>query len=192
MANIGLLFGSFNPVHIGHLALANYMLATQPLDEVWLVVSPQNPFKDEKSLIDGRHRLQMVKLALGRAKNYKACDIELHLPLPSYTARTLEKLRENYPHHSFSIIMGADNYLDLGRWKDYESVLKNHHILVYPRPGSAISTDDLRPNVTLTDAPLLDISSTLIRKLLAEGRDVTFFVPHGVAEYINAQELYLM
>jgi nicotinate-nucleotide adenylyltransferase len=190
MATIGLLFGSFNPVHIGHLALANYMLATQGLDAVWLVVSPQNPFKDEKSLIDSAHRFNMLKTALGHSARYNACDIELHMPLPSYTINTLDRLIEQYPDTEFQIIMGADNLQAIDRWKDADTIFEHHKVLVYPRPGADIINSKYTQNITVTQAPVIDISSTFIRELLKQGRDVQFLVPQGVADYINKNELY--
>ncbi|MFT3739774.1 MAG: nicotinate (nicotinamide) nucleotide adenylyltransferase [Breznakibacter sp.] len=190
MAHVGLLFGSFNPVHVGHLTLANYMLVTQDLDEVWLVVSPQNPFKTEMSLIDGRHRLKMVEIALDDHPDIKACDIELNLPVPSYTTDTLDVLKSVYPRHRFSIIMGADNVLMVGRWKDAQKIKDNHTIFVYPRPGSPTGNVPLHHGIVLTEAPLFEISSTFVRQLLAGNKDVSFFVPAGVAKYIRSNRLY--
>lgn len=190
MATIGLLFGSFNPVHIGHLALANYMLATQGLDEVWLVVSPQNPFKDEKSLIDSTHRFNMLKTALGHSARYKACDIELRMPLPSYTINTLNKLIEQYPDTEFQIIMGADNLSAIDRWKDADTIFERHKVLVYPRPGADIINSKYTQNIVITQAPVIDISSTFVRELLKQGRDVQFLVPQGVADYIKVNQIY--
>lgn len=189
--HIGLLMGSFNPIHIGHLALANYMLETCHLDEVWLVVSPQNPFKDESLLVESHHRLAMVNIALSHHLQYKACDIELEMPLPSYTVDTLSKLTELYPNKQFSIIMGSDNLQTLDRWKDYLNILNNHHLYIYPRPENPVDDIEcLHPNITVTQAPLLDISSTFIRKMIKQGHRMQFFLPAGVDEYIHSNQLY--
>jgi nicotinate-nucleotide adenylyltransferase len=189
--HIGLLMGSFNPIHIGHLALANYMRVTCDMDQVWLVVSPQNPFKDETLLIDSSHRLKMVEIALNDQPDYKVCDIELTMPVPSYTIHTLDKLSELYPDKSFSLIMGSDNVLSINRWKDYERILQNHHLYIYPRPNAEMDMNKINHvHIRITHAPLLDISSTFIREQLKQGHDMRFFLPLGVSEYINKNHLY--
>jgi nicotinate-nucleotide adenylyltransferase len=187
--HIGLLFGSFNPVHVGHLVLANYMRETQNLHEVWMVVSPQNPFKESNTLIDGENRLKMVEIALHSQPGYKACGIELNLPRPSYTINTLSELQKTHPHHRFSIIIGSDNLSTLHRWKDIDKIQETHQFIVYPRPGYPAPLA-LPANIILTEAPQIDISSTYIRSQLKQGKDMSFFLPVGVSAYISQHHLY--
>jgi nicotinate-nucleotide adenylyltransferase len=190
MANVGLLFGSFNPVHIGHLALANYMLAFHGLDEVWLVVSPQNPFKSQTELISSHHRFSMLNLALANNVHYKACDVELHMPLPSYTIDTLSRLETLHPTHTFRIIMGADNLPMIERWKEADNIFLKHQTLVYPRQNCAIPVTRYDSNISVTKAPLFELSSTQIRQMVANGQNIDFWVPAGVAGYIHQHRLY--
>jgi nicotinate-nucleotide adenylyltransferase len=190
MHRVGLLFGSFNPVHIGHLALANDMLATQHLHEIWFVVSPQNPFKFRHQLVDGKHRVKMVEIAIAKTPGYRVCDIELNMPLPSYTIDTLEQLQRNYSNHHFSIIMGSDNLLHMSQWKEAKKIMHNYQVLVYPRPGAAITGEFLNKNIVVTQSPILDISSTHIRQMIASGKRVDFLLPQGVYSYICQQQLY--
>jgi nicotinate-nucleotide adenylyltransferase len=187
--HIGLLFGSFNPVHVGHLVLANYMRETQNLHEVWMVVSPQNPFKESNTLIDGENRLKMVEIALQSQPGYKACGIELTLPRPSYSINTLSELQKLHPHYRFSIIIGSDNLGSLHRWKEIDKILEHHQFIVYPRPGYP-TPEPLAANIILTDAPQIDISSTYIRHQLKQGKDMSFFMPSGVCAYISQHQLY--
>lgn len=178
---IGLLFGSFNPVHIGHLVIANYMAEFTDLDQVWLVVSPHNPLKDKKSLADSKKRLISVKKAIGRNSKIKSSDIEFNLPQPSYTINTLHCLRKKYPKNKFVIIIGSDNLKLFHKWKDYKKILEGYEIYVYPR----ISTFKNRPsriikkysNIRMVDAPRIDISSTFIREQIKQGKDVRYFIP---------------
>lgn len=186
----GLYFGSFNPIHIGHLAVANYMLAYTSLDEVWFVVSPQNPFKKKESLLDDYLRLDMVNIAIADQPGYKACDIEFRLPRPSYTIDTLVYLHEKYPRRDFALIMGTDSLETLHRWKNYEQILQYHNILVYPRNGYAGCRFDNHPQVCLVDAPQIGLSSSFIRQGIAEGLDLPYFLPTPVYKFIQDMNLY--
>ena len=188
--HIGLLFGSFNPIHIGHLILANYMRETQQMDEVWLVVSPQNPFKESDSLIDSNLRLQMVELALTSHPGYQACNIELTMPTPSYTIHTLNKLSLLYPDICFSIIMGADNLQHIDQWKSSTEIINNHQLFIYPRLNYPIPHSPRHQNIVLTNAPIIEISSTFIRQCIHEGKDVRFLLPHEVYQFIKQHQLY--
>ena len=188
--NVGLFFGSFNPIHIGHLIIANYMANFTDLDEVWMMVSPHNPLKDQKSLANMYDRLEMAKLALENAENIRVSDFEFQLPQPSYTIDTLTHLSEKYPGRQFSLIMGADNLLSLKKWKNYELILRDYHIYVYPRPGFENSEFLQHPSVTVTNSPLMEISSTFIRKSLKENKNVQFFIPDKVLEFIDSKNLY--
>lgn len=182
---IGIFGGSFNPIHIGHLALANYLCEYERLDELWFLVSPHNPLKEEKELWQDSIRLELVKTAISDYPRFRASDFEFHLPRPSYMLHTLRKLREQYPEHNFTLIIGSDNWEHFPRWYKHEEILAENKLLIYPRPGFPIVTDKLPTNVRLTNAPLLDISSTFIRESLRKGKDVRYFLPHGVYELIQ-------
>lgn len=188
--HIGLFFGSFNPVHIGHLALANYMFNSTDIQQVWLVVSPHNPLKNKNQLLNQNDRLHLVNLALDFHPNIKGSNFEFDLPQPSYTINTLARLKEKYPEHQFSLIMGQDNLQSFNKWKNYEEILKRHHIYVYPRPNCKASEFDTHPNVHLTEAPLMDISSTFIRNSIKEKKDVRFFLHPKVWEEIDTMNFY--
>lgn len=188
--HIGLFFGSFNPVHIGHLALANYMVSYTNMQEVWLMVSPHNPLKNKSQLLHQNDRLHLVKLALDFHPTIKASNFEFDLPQPSYTVNTLVRLKEKYPEHQFSLIMGQDNLQTFHKWKNYEEILKHYHIFVYPRPNCAESEFDRHMNITLTEAPVMDISSTFIRKAIKEKKDVQFFMHPKVWEEIDLMNFY--
>ncbi|WP_205501681.1 nicotinate (nicotinamide) nucleotide adenylyltransferase [Rufibacter psychrotolerans] len=189
---VGLLFGSFNPIHIGHLILANYMATNTTLDTVWLVVSPQNPFKPSSSLLHEFDRLQMVRLAIADNAELGVTDIEFRMPKPSYTIDTLTYLQERYPTYQFALIMGEDNLATFHKWKNYEEILDHYEVLVYPRPGSAKAPDAIsnHPRVQLVPAPLLDISATFIRKCLKAGKSTRYLLAEPVEEYITAKKLY--
>ena len=187
---IGLFFGSFNPVHVGHMVLANYMLEYTDLDKVWFVISPQNPFKKKESLLDEKQRLHMVSLAIGDNNKLKASDIEFKLPQPSYTINTLAHLSEKYPKNEFALIMGADNLESFHKWKNYEEILKHHDIYVYPRINSNGGDLANHPKVKITNAPLIEISSTEIRKAIKEKKDVRYFVPETVWNYLTEMHFY--
>ncbi|HEX8377305.1 MAG TPA: nicotinate (nicotinamide) nucleotide adenylyltransferase [Pedobacter sp.] len=187
---IGLFFGSFNPIHTGHLIIANYIAHYTFLDQVWLVVSPHNPLKSKGDLVNMYDRLEMAKLATDKADNIRVSDIELKLPQPSYTIDTLTHLKERYPEHEFTLIMGSDNLKSFKKWKNYELLLSDYKILVYPRPGYDCLELASHPSVTITDTPQMEISSTFIRKSFAEGKNVQFFVPEKVLDFIEAKNLY--
>ena len=187
---IGLLFGSFNPIHIGHLIIANYMANHTTLDKVWLVVSPQNPLKKYGDLINTYDRLEMARLATDNSKNIEVSDVELKLPQPSYTIDTLTHLKEKYPQHEFALIMGSDNLVSLPKWKNYKLILRDYRIYVYPRPGYENSDLATHPSVTITMTPLMELSATFIRKSLAEKKNIQYFVPDSVLDFIEAKNLY--
>lgn len=188
--NIGLFFGSFNPIHIGHLIIANHMATQTPLDKVWLVVSPQNPLKPKKTLAKDRDRLHLVRLAIEDNPRLLASDVEFALPKPSYTIDTLAHLREKYPQHQFSLIMGGDNIATLHLWKNYTQILSDHDIYVYQRPGIEPGQFDNHPRVNLCPAPLLDISATYIRECIQKGLDIRYLVPEPVFQYLEGSRLY--
>lgn len=190
---IGLFFGSFNPVHIGHMAIANYMAEFTSLDRVWMVVSPHNPHKEKNSLLDDRHRLRLVREAIGDHKKLKASDIEFKLAQPSYTVNTLAHLKEKHPKDEFSLIMGHDNLLGFHKWKNHEEILAHHDIYVYPRLRKAneISSPlEKHPKVKMTDAPLMEISASFIREAIRSKKDVRHFLPQSVWEYIGEMNFY--
>lgn len=188
--HIGLLFGSFNPIHIGHLVLANYMKEMHHLDEVWLVVSPQNPFKNSHDLIDGQLRLKMVEMALSGSSFCKVCNVEFEMPIPSYTIDTLDKLTETYPDIQFTMIMGTDNIQSIYKWKNGERILGSFEILVYPRLSSDTSSTFKHSNVIYTKAPVIDVSSTFIREQIGLGKNMSFFMPREVAAFVQEKKLY--
>lgn len=187
---IGLFFGSFNPIHTGHLIIANYMANYTDLDKVWLVVSPQNPLKKYVDLINTYDRLEMAKLATEDSNNLSVSDVELKLPQPSYTIDTLTYLHEKYPQHEFAIIMGSDNLVTLNKWKNFKLILRDYKIYVYPRPGYENAEYASHPSVTITMTPVMELSATFIRKALAEKKDVRYFVPDKVLDFIDKKQLY--
>ncbi len=187
---IGLLFGSFNPIHIGHLIIANYLANYTTLDKVWLVVSPQNPLKKYGDLINTYDRLEMAKLATDNSNNIKVSDVELKLPQPSYTIDTLTHLKEKYPEHEFALIMGSDNLVSLPKWKNYKLILRDYQIYVYPRPGYENAELASHPSVTITMTPQMELSATFIRKSISEKKNVQYFVPDAVLEFIESKALY--
>ncbi len=189
--HIGILGGSFNPVHIGHIILADYIVQFTDITQVWLMLSPLNPLKENpEQLISDRHRLKMLRIATERNPRLKPCDIELSMPQPSYSINSLNRLQELHPDKKFSLIIGSDNWLVFDRWRSHEEILRNYAPIVYPRPGYDIGAKALPENVTLVNAPTLDISSTFIRKAIAEDLDMQNFMPKGVAEYIQKNGLY--
>jgi nicotinate-nucleotide adenylyltransferase len=188
--HIGLFFGSFNPIHVGHMVLANYMASFTDLEQVWFIVSPHNPLKEKSSLLNQNQRLHMVNLAIGDNDILKSNNIEFSLSQPSYTINTLAHLKEKYPQHLFSLIMGEDNLASFTKWKNYEEILKNHKLYVYPRPNSNSGALKTHPNVILTEAPLMDISSTIIRKAIKDKKDVSFFLPQAVWQYLDEMSFY--
>jgi nicotinate-nucleotide adenylyltransferase len=186
---IGLYFGSFNPVHTGHLIIANHLLNHTELEKVWFIVSPQNPFKVNASLLNEYDRLHLLKLATEDDGRIKVLDIEFALPRPSYTSVTLAHLQEKYPDYEFSIIMGGDSFQNLHKWKNYEWIVKNYAVYVYNRPGFTIS-NHVNAKLTIVDAPLLQISATEIRSLVKEGKSIRYMVPDKVREEIEKGRYY--
>ncbi len=191
MQKIGLFFGSFNPIHIGHLIIANYMATHTDLDEVWFVVSPQNPFKKKESLGNVYDRLEMVNLAIEPAEKLRSSTIEFNLPQPSYTVDTLIHLRERYPDKDFVLIMGSDNLQSFHKWKNHEIILRDYRIYVYPRPGHQGYPLEKHPSVTVTDTPLMELSATFIRQSVKDGKSIRYFVPDSVLTFIDSKGLYL-
>ena len=185
MKKTGLFFGSYNPVHTGHMIIANYLAQYSDMDEVWLVVSPHNPFKKKESLAPDYDRLHLVHLAIGDNPLLKASDIEFKLPKPSYTIDTLIHLREKYPDREFALIMGEDNLISLPRWKNYEQILENHHIYVYNRTVESESELHKHPKVHFIIAPLLHVSASLVRKIFKEGKSIQYLVPDAVYRYLE-------
>ncbi len=187
---IGLFFGSFNPIHIGHLAIANIMAETADFEQVWFVVSPQSPFKKIKGLAHEFDRLDMVEAAIYDNEKLKATDIEFGMPKPSYTIDTLAYLSDKYPTHNFSLIIGEDNLKSFQKWKNHEVILKNHGIYVYPRPNTGHSQLKDHPSVHWVKSPLFDISATFIRNLLQLNKSIKYLVPEAVIDLIKARKLY--
>lgn len=187
---VGLYFGTFNPIHIGHCVIAQHMLEFTDLDEVWFVVTPHNPHKQKSSLLDDHERLHMVNLAIGEHYKLRVSDMEFTLPQPSYTATTLAHAVEKWPDKEFALIMGADNLENFHRWRNHEWILEHHNIYVYPRVEN--EGGDLRhhPKVHFTEAPIMQIASTHIRDAVKQSKDVSYMLPHGVWEYIDTQLLY--
>lgn len=190
---IGLFFGSFNPIHIGHLILANYILEYSDMQELWFVVSPQNPFKDKKTLLNDHNRLDMVELAIKNYPKMRASNVEFSLPIPSYTIDTLTYLKEKHPNVSFSLIMGEDNLKSLHKWKNYELILENHHIIVYPRIMEDETTSKTileHDNISLIKAPIIELSATEIRNMIKEAKNVKPMLPPEVFEYLDGSNFY--
>jgi len=194
---IGLFFGSFNPIHNGHLMIANYMAEFIDFDQVWFVISPLNPFKTDQSLLADYHRRELLTRAIGDYRKFRVSAVEFNLPKPSYSIDTLNFLSSKYPEHIFSIIVGSDQLPDFHRWKNPDQILSRYRIFVYPRPeidaenGSALSHELLKhQSVTLVDAPMLEISSSFIRQSIQEKKDVRFFMPELTWQYIEEMHFY--
>ena len=187
---IGLYGGSFNPVHFGHIRLARQIRQLAGLDELWFMVSPQNPFKADQRLLDDDKRLELTRLALRRERGLVASDYEFHLPRPSYTWNTLQALARDFPTHRFTLIIGADNWTSFPRWYHAQDILAHCNVIVYPRRGNDIDPSTLPQGVQLLQTPLIDISSTDIRQRIAEGRPFRHLVPKAVADAIEEQHLY--
>jgi nicotinate-nucleotide adenylyltransferase len=196
MPRIGLYFGSFNPVHIGHMAIAGYMTEFAGLDQVWFVVSPHNPLKKKESLLADHQRLYMTQLAIGDSDKIKSTDIEFKLPVPSYTIDTLTYLKEKYGKNDFCLVMGEDNLLTLHKWKNATELVKNYPIYVYPRPDSKKPASLLleqilaMADIRQVDAPLMEISGTFIRNGIKTGKDMSYFLPPPVWKYIKEMHFY--
>ena len=196
MAKIGLYFGSFNPVHIGHLAIAGYMTEFGGLDQVWFVVSPHNPLKKKETLLADNHRYYMTQLAIGDSDRLKVSDIEFKLPVPSYTIDTLTYLNERYPVNEFCLVMGEDNLFTLHKWKNVTELVNKYPIYVYPRPESvkpaSVLLDQMLQSADIhrVDAPLMEISGTFIREGIRNGKDMSYFLPAAVWKYIKEMHFY--
>ena len=185
-----LYFGTYNPVHVGHMIIGQYILENSTAKELWYVVSPQNPFKKNQTILDDRQRLHMVNLAINDPYHVKSSDIEFGLPKPSYTALTLAHLSEKHPDKKFAIIMGSDNLVNFHKWKNYESILEHHQIIVYPRKGKKTTRYDDHENVYAINAPEFELSSTVIRNGILEGCDVSQMLPFRVWEYLDSNSFY--
>jgi nicotinate-nucleotide adenylyltransferase len=187
--NIGLYFGSFNPVHNGHLIIANYVINNTDIKQLWMVVSPQNPLKKNNTLLNEYHRLELIQLAIEGETKIKASSIEFKLPKPSYTTDTLAYLKEKYPNHIFSIIMGSDSFSNLTKWKNFDLIVKNYPLYIYEREGFPIN-NRLGANVHILKAPLLQISSTKIREMVKNGKSIRYLVPDTVKDEIEKNRYY--
>jgi nicotinate-nucleotide adenylyltransferase len=189
---VGLYFGTFNPIHVGHLTIANHMAEYSELDQVWFVVTPHSPFKKKSSLLDNHHRYQMVDRAVEDYPKLRVSDIEFKLPQPNYTINTLVYLEEQYPKHEFALIMGEDNLKSLHKWKNYERILEGHHIYVYPRISEGIieTRFDNHPKIHKVDAPIMELSSTFIRNAIKEGKNIRPMLPEHVWSYLDEMNFY--
>lgn len=188
---IGLFFGSFNPIHIGHMAIANYFIEFTDLDKLWFVVSPHNPLKEKKSLLNGWVRMEFVELAIEDDERFRTTDIEFHMPQPSYTIDTLVYLKEKYPSHEFVLIMGSDGLKTFSKWKNSQEIISNYPRYVYPRSTDIEEELNKHKNIQVVNAPKIEISSTFIRKSIAEGKDIRHFLPAKVYGLIDKKGYYL-
>jgi nicotinate-nucleotide adenylyltransferase len=188
--NIGLFFGSFNPIHHGHLILARTLLNLTDLNEIWFVVSPHNPLKEKSSLLNQYERMHMVELALQKHEDMRASSIEFGLPQPSYTIHTLTHLEEKYPNRKFSLILGADNLEGFTKWKHYELILERYALLVYPRVGHQQNPFPEHPGIQLIEAPVIELSSTLVRKFIKNNKPIDYLVPDAVREFLMKEGYY--
>ena len=189
---IGLFFGTFNPIHVGHLTIANYLVVFSDLEEVWLVVTPHNPFKKKQTLLDDIHRLAMVRIAVEDYPKLKASNVEFDLPQPNYTINTLAHLEEKFPEHRFCLILGEDNLKSFPKWKNPEVILQRHEIYIYPRISDGDVPDVLKdhPKIHRVDAPIMELSSTFIRKAIQEGKDIRPMLPCEVWKYLDEMNFY--
>lgn len=192
MKNIGLYFGTFNPIHIGHLIIANHMVENSDLDEIWMVVTPHNPFKKKNSLLDNHHRFEMVYRATEDYDKISPSDIEFKLPQPNYTVHTLAHISEKYPSNNFSLIMGEDNLKSLHKWKNYETILEHHNVYVYPRisEGKVETQFDNHPKIRRVNAPIVEISSTMVRNAIRDGKNIKPLLSATVWQYIDEMNFY--
>lgn len=186
---IGLYFGSFNPIHIGHLIIANYVANNSSNEQVWFIVSPQNPLKNSSSLLNEYHRLHLVRIATEDNTRLRVSDVEFKLPKPSYTIDTLTYLTEKYPQHIFSIILGSDSFHNINKWKNSEILLERYHFVIYNRPGFPV-TNNKSANIEILSAPLLDISATMIREFIKANKSVQYFLPENVRQEIDLYNYY--
>jgi len=190
MTKTGLFFGSFNPIHIGHLAIASYMMEYSDLQELWFVVSPQNPLKEKKTLLADYDRLELTQRAIEDDDRFDVSDIEFRMPRPSYTIDTLTYLSEKHPSREFVLIMGSDGLKHFHRWKHADLLEQRYHRLVYPRPGMTREMIKKQKNITLMDAPLMEISSSFIRQAISDGKDMRHFLPPKTYSYIREMHFY--
>ena len=192
MKNIGLLFGSFNPVHLGHLAVAEFFAQNTSLDEVWLVVSPQSPFKEKNTLMENHHRLAMAELAIEGSVKLKACGEEFDLPSPNYTINTLNHLKKKYPEHQFTLLLGQDNMAYFDRWKEHDQILDQFHLFVYPRSQSDKIPSRLlkHPKINYFKTSLLEVSATEIRNAIKNKKSLTNLIPPKIEDYLQKFNLY--
>ncbi|NVK08125.1 nicotinate (nicotinamide) nucleotide adenylyltransferase [Tenacibaculum sp.] len=192
MKNIGLYFGTFNPIHIGHLIIANHLVENSDLDEIWMVVTPHNPFKKKNSLLDNHHRLEMVYLATAEYEKIQPSDIEFKLPQPNYTINTLVHISEKFPNYKFSLIMGEDNLKSLHKWKNYEVILEDYDIYVYPRVSNGVVENQFKDHKKIhrVEAPIVQISSTMIRNAINEGKNCKPLLSDKVWKYIDEMNFY--
>lgn len=192
MKQIGLYFGTFNPIHVGHLTIANHLVEYSDLDEVWFVVTPHSPFKKKSTLLDNNHRLEMVYRATKDYPKLRQSDIEFSLPQPNYTINTLTYIQEKFPEHEFALIMGEDNLKSFHKWKNYELILKHHNIFVYPRisAGKVETQFTGHPKITRVEAPIMELSSTFIRKAIKDGKNIRPMLPEYVWEYVDEMNFY--
>jgi nicotinate-nucleotide adenylyltransferase len=189
--NIGLYFGSFNPIHIGHLAIANYMVEYTDINQLWFVVSPQSPFKQKVCMLDGYHRIELINRAIQKDFiRFKVSDVEFNLPKPSYTINTLVYLSEKYPTYKFSIIMGEDNLQFFKKWKNWEQIIDKHQIYVYKRKNCIKNDIYEHINMHIVEAPLMEISSSFIRQAILEKKDIRYFLHENVYKYIDEMNFY--
>ena len=186
---IGLFFGSFNPIHHGHLIIASHILNETDFEKIWFVISPLNPFKTESNLLNEYHRLHLVRIATEDDNRIRASDIEFNLPKPSYTIHTLTYIAEKYPEHEFCIIMGSDSFQNLHKWKNYEAIVKNYFLYIFKRPDFDV-TNQLNAKILVMDAPLLQLSATQIRKYIKDGKSIRYMVPDKVLEEIENGNYY--
>ncbi|WP_375239656.1 nicotinate (nicotinamide) nucleotide adenylyltransferase [Aurantibacter sp.] len=189
---VGLYFGSFNPIHIGHLIIANQLVENSDLDQVWFVVTPHNPFKKKSSLLDNHQRLEMVYLATKDYDKLQPCDIEFNLPQPNYTVNTLFHLKERHPKNEFSIIMGEDNLKSFNKWKNFQAILDDYHVYVYPRisEGTIETQFKNHPKITKVEAPIIELSSTLIRNSIKANKNVKPLLQQDVWKYLDEMNFY--
>jgi nicotinate-nucleotide adenylyltransferase len=192
MKKVGLFFGTFNPIHVGHLTIANHMAEFSDLDEIWLVVTPHSPFKKKSSLLDNHHRYEMVYLATKDYPKLKPSDIEFKLPQPNYTVHTLAHLQEKHPDIDFALIMGEDNLKGFHKWKNYKVILENHDLYVYPRISGETIENQFKNHSKIhrVNAPIMEISSTFIRKSIAKGKNIRPMLSSAVWEYIDEMNFY--
>jgi len=186
----GLFFGSFNPIHLGHLMIASYMVEFTDISDVWFIISPHNPLKEKSTLLPDVNRLYMVNVAVEDEPMFKASNIEFHMPRPSYTIDTLTYMKEKYPSHEFILLAGSDILPTLHKWKNHEQLLYHYRFYVYPRPFSGPSPYDDHPSVTFVKAPMIEISSSFIRKAIKAGKGMQYFLPAKVWEYIDEMGFY--